>query len=298
MALRTSCLILCLLCGPSVVSAQNAPIFLRGFEVTREHVVFSTIEHVTGNTAILNLGYAHGVQAGQRFLVVRAVGEEVIPVSGLTVRESHPDHANALIEGPAQLVIGDLALIPADRLDVWSPHPRAEQLALKKLIRQQAVNRYDTFTLSPALVDEVHRDDDYQRRRFSHRQNLAFVRDAAGRSAANKGRLGAVRPTPPHDPKDRTVKEEEEVDTSDTTVAGLTRFIDLVHSPDGLEPLLTFERLRQLQPVDRRFVVTQDTTPVLRRILMSWTRQILPTIAAPPPAGEPEAGTSEAVVSP
>jgi hypothetical protein len=230
------------------------PIFLRGHRVTPRHIVFGMIDAIHGNSAMLNLGSAHGIQPGLTLLVVRTVHGDITPVGGLLITSVAEDHSRGRVEGP-----------------------RLERLLQNRLARRQLSNTYNTLDTSPQLIDEVARDDDFQARQYSYHQEGAFTAEASRKIGPLKSRLGAVAPQPQlrPDPEEGDDGRSSIALAEDVTLDGLSRFADLARHPDLLRKQLTLERLQRLRPVDPMTEVTEANAALFRQVLIAWTNKAL-----------------------
>jgi hypothetical protein len=275
-------------CFVEPATAQE-PVFLRGHRVTRDSTVFGAIDRLAGATASINLGYAHGVEAGELFLAIRVVDGELIPVCGLTVTEAHASYSLARSEGPFRARQGDFVVTRADQLDLWEPTTRLERLARERLARRTMSAGYNTFDISADLVDEVGRDDDFQEAQHRTTDWEAFILAAAEKTEVFERRAGAVEPEPLLAPTADAELAAKAAD-NDPTIESLSTFAALGRNPELLVPRLDLQRLRRLRPLDSGIEVDEATAPLLRNVLLTWTRKVLknPTetfeIAPEPPA--------------
>ncbi len=265
----TACCLVLLLAGS--LPAQET-VFLRGHEVTRNHVVYGSIDMLHGSSAVLNLGYAHGLKAGSPLVVLRQVKEQLIPIGGLTVLQTEADHSKAQVEGPFRVQVGDLVLIHASRLNLWGGTTRLDRLAQVRISRRLAEGGYNTFDADPELIDEVARDDEFQQRQHDKNQRPKFIGEAAARTSSNKGLMGAVVPLPAVDPEHPDLRDEEIAQLDATTLA-LRQFLDAARQRDTLIARLSTERLQTLPLLAGGGQVEEAHAPLLREALLSWTRK-------------------------
>ena len=255
------------------------PVFLRGYEVSPQDVVFGSVDSLRGDVAIINLGYAHGMKSGLTLVAVRNVDGATIPVAGLRVLKTEPDHARARVEGPFRLEVGDFVLVHASRMDLWGGEPRLEKLAKKRIVRRQREPGYSTLDSSPKLIDEVARDDSFQGRQYISFERGTFVGKAAERVGPLESRLGAVSPLPVLDPSTATSEDEAEeaqrIAETDATILGLSRFVELADSADNLIRLMETDRLTRLKMQGARREVTENSAPLLRSVLIAWTHKAI-----------------------
>ena len=161
--------------------AAEESVFLRGFEVAPQDVVFGSVDGLRGDIAVINLGYAHGMVSGLTLVACRNVDGATIPISGLMVLSTEADHSRARVEGPFRVEPGDFVLVHASRLELWGGEPRLERLARERVLRRQTSTGYNTIDASPALIDEVARDDSFQGRQYISFERGTFVAKAAER---------------------------------------------------------------------------------------------------------------------
>lgn len=260
----------------SVPARSQEPIFLRGHRVTPQHIVFGMIDGIRGNSALLNLGSAHGVRPGLTLLIVRKVDEEITPVGGLFITAAAEDHSRGRVEGPFRPQVNDFVLIHASRLDLWEGIPRLERLLQNRLARRQLSNTYNTLDTSPQLIDEVARDDDFQSRQHRYHQEGEFLAEASRKIGPLKSRLGAVAPQPqlPPQPEEDDGRRSA-ASSEDVTLDSLSRFVDLARQADLLRRRMTLERLQRLRPVDPAAEVIEANAALYREILAAWTHKAL-----------------------
>lgn len=255
--------------SPSGLRAES--VFLRGYEVTPKHIVFGSIERLLGNQAIINLGFGHGMVTGETLVVVRRVDEELIPVCGLLVLQTEPDHSRARIEGPFRPAVKDLVLIHASRLQIWGGIPRFDRLARERIVRRQAGAGYNTLDASPELIDEVARDDAFQGRQYKGVTVESMIREAADKAGPVSSPLGAVLPLPVLNPEPGEATESQS--TSNPTVAALSRFVEVAQSPAQLIPRMSTERLQRLRVVGQQPDVEEGNAPLYREVLLAWLKR-------------------------
>lgn len=255
-------------------AAAEEPVFLRGYRVTSNSTVFGSIDRVSGTTTAINLGYAHGVDPGELFLAIRVVNDQLIPICGLTVTEAHASYSIARAEGPFRPGQGDFVMARADQLDLWGPTSRLERLAMQRLARRKLATGYNTFDVSAELVDEVGRDDEFQAAQHRSPDWRAFIVAAAEKTEGFQRRAGAVEPAPllttSADAATTVVIAE-----GDSTIDALSTFAALGRNPELLVPRLDLDRLRLLTPIDSQVDVDETTAPLLRNVLLTWTRKVL-----------------------
>jgi hypothetical protein len=254
-------------CTSSTVTAAEI-VYLRGFPLSRQHVVFGSIDAVNANSATINLGYGHGLREGTSLVVVRTVDDAVIPIAGLFVTHTEPDHSYARVEGPFRVREGDFILVHASRLDLWGGHKRIDRFTTIKLGRRVTLNGYNTLDAGGDFIDELSRDDEFHVRPISpgsHDRTIAEAADKVGDSAS---RVGAVVPAPPN-------PDATDEASADGTVRVLANFADMARTPDRLIPLIDIDRLERLDPLDRSLQVDEETAPNLRTVLISWCDRTL-----------------------
>ncbi|MEZ6067033.1 MAG: hypothetical protein R3B90_15340 [Planctomycetaceae bacterium] len=249
-------------------AAAQDDVFLRGTSLTRAHVVFGTIDRVTGHSARLNLGYGHGLKTGDQLLAVRSVNDAVIPICGLFVTKTEPGHSLARIEGPFHPREGDFVLIHASLLDLWGRRNKLDRLAAIKLAREHSVNGYSTFDSNERLLDELARDESYVGRAARGDDPNTFGLDTTQRIGVLESRIGAVLPY-------ARQLDEDAPQVTDATLIMLGQFAEQAQNPELLIALMETERLVRLQPVDRGAEVTDENAPLFRRVLLAWAKKAL-----------------------
>lgn len=259
------------------LSAQS--VFLRGYEVTPEHIVFASIDDVRGESAVINLGFAHGMRLGTTLVAIRRVQDQIIPICGLFVTLVDADHSRCEVEGPFRVQKGDIVLMHASWLDLWGSNSRFDHLAEKRVAQRQSANRYSTLDASPALIEEAARDDAFRSRKNIPGAQVGFVAESLRRTSPYKQRLGALT-TPPAIPETPADGEEATEETkaappvSDDAVI-LGEFLTAAESHDQLLARLSTSRLQQLRLLDAGDEVTIDNAPLYREILIAWTKKAL-----------------------
>lgn len=268
--------------APSASSRQapdlqlETPVFLRGHRVTPDHVVFGTVDRVRGREATINLGYAHGMRAGTRLLFVHSFGETVVPIGGGIVRRNQPEESEVSMEGPFRPQKGDLVLVRARQLELWEPHPRADRLVRERLSRRRMQHGYDTLDLPSRLIEEVGRDDEYQYEQFTGADLNQFITVAERRSGILQSRIGAVTALPlitDETEESETLREQRA--QMDLTMLTLSQFLETARTPEKLVPFLSEDRMQRLTPLDPRLVITEDSAPLIRDVLLVWTRKVI-----------------------
>jgi hypothetical protein len=249
-------------------------VFLRGFEVTPNHVVFGSIDSLRGSTAIINLGFGHGMKPGTALVVTRNVLDELIPISGLTVLSTEADHSRCRIEGPFRVQAGDFVLVHASHLDLWGGELRLDRLAKERLLRRTTGNGYNTLDASPDLIDEVAHDDSFQQRQHISFERSGFLSEAARKVGPLKSRLGAITPLPTIDPSRPEVRDEA-IRDSDITVLSLRLFLEAASDHDALMARLETSRLERLRQRLDGSMISETDAPLTRTVLETWTRRAL-----------------------
>lgn len=255
------------------LAAQDT-VFLRGFEVTPRHIVFGNIDAVRGDSAVVNLGYAHGMQTGVVLVVMRFVQDQLIPIGGLTVLTTEADHSRARVEGPFRVQAGDFVLVHARRLKLFGGQLRLDQLGEERLVRRRAGNGYNTIDASPAIIDEVARDDDFQHRQHISYERPKFVGQAAEKAGVLKSRIGATTPLPAVDPTRPEIREAA-LRESDSTVLELRKFLEDAKHPNLLIARLATDRLLALRLQTGGGQIDEQHAPLIRQVLLTWTDRAL-----------------------
>ena len=280
MTTRLFTLLSCLIAGavflPSL-RAQEQTVFLQGYQVTQDHVVFGSVDHVSGARATINLGYAHGVRTGDSFLCVRSVDSAMVPVSGLSVLRVEPGWSHTRIEGPFRVRKGDFVLIRADRLDLWDGKTRFEQLVRKRFVASRRSRGYNTLSPDPELWNEIGRDDSYQRRQYIAFDQSSFIRESERKAGDRDTPVGSILPL--------TVLRNEETDdegkpaqqVAAVHIEVLSLFLTAAKNEASLVSRLENDRLFQLDLLDQERLVTEFTAPLYRRLLLGWTNKVLTT---------------------
>jgi hypothetical protein len=258
------------------VSAEE-PVFLRGYEVTPQHVVFGQIDSLRGDVAVLNLGFAHGLRSGESLLVIRRVDEEVLPISGLTVLVTEADHSRAQVEGPFHVQPGDYVLIHASRLKIWGGMPRLDRLAGERIVRRRNATGYSTLDTSADLIEEVARDDDNQDRQYQGVKAETMILEANTKVGPTRSEIGAVIPLPVLVPNQTTDEAAQARAELDPTIQAFSYFVELSKSRNTLIPRMSNERLERLRPIGNQEIVDEANAPLYREIMLAWvSKAILP----------------------
>ncbi len=263
-----------LLMGPQAADSGEMKVFLRGYEVTRRHIVFGTVIRASGARAVINLGYAHGVEKGHTFLVVRTVNEKVIPISGLTVIRTQPEGSTVRVEGPFQVQEGDYVLIRARHLDLWNGRTRMDHLIRRRYVVSRKSYGYQTVSPDPNLLNEVARDDEFQKRQYIFDDADRFVAQARRHEKFNDAPAGAITRTPVLSEKDLE-KEKEEVSSEPTLAEWLSLFITAAQTEETIVSRLEDGRLFHLKLLDKTQTLTEQNAPLYRRLLIRWMNQVL-----------------------
>lgn len=171
---RCSLLVVAQLACLSGPALAQAPVFFRGDEISREHIIYGSIDTVSDSTVTINLGHAHGVQVADRFAIVRQLGGRGLPLGRSDVIETKPGYSIARFAGHFTPQVGDLALIRAEDLNLWEDGiGRSDRLMLDTINRIESGSDYDTRDTSRQLLDELARDDEALR--LSRQPPSAFL---------------------------------------------------------------------------------------------------------------------------
>lgn len=275
----SSCLTLLALMACVVPAHAERSAVWRGHTVTQRSYIFGTISYVGELSAKVNMGFGHGLKEGHQLLVVRAVGETMLPVAAVTVRSTNGGDATLDLEGPFQIQVGDVALIRASTLDLWSERDRQEDLLLQRVLRRESTNGWNSLDVAPGLVNEVARDDEQRRTMLRGKQTETYTREASERSRLTTLPSGAITglvhvdPTHPNE----SIPQAEQDDDKLMAINGL---IQAVSSEEAMIERLTTARLSALPKSRRQPDVTNNTAVALRRLLFSWSKKILAPIPA------------------
>ena len=148
-----------------VLPVQAEPtIHFRGKQLTSRHFVYGEVTASAQRSGTINLGYAHGVQEGQQVGVLRRRSGQMIPIGVLRLVAVRPGDAFGMYEGEFRLQRDDMIIVSARDLNVWQGRSRSNQLVVDSLLSKDQ-RGYDSGAISPALLDEVGRDDDLIARR-------------------------------------------------------------------------------------------------------------------------------------
>ncbi|MFV0445383.1 MAG: hypothetical protein ACK5Q5_17535 [Planctomycetaceae bacterium] len=263
------CFVCCGFGGAAPAALAIDSVFLRGHEVTPEHIVFGQIESTRSNMAIINLGYAHGVRAGINLLAVRQVDDVLLPISGLSVLQAEASYSRVRIEGPFRVQPDDYVFILASRLDLWRGISRFDQLAREHIVRRQNEPGYSTFDISPRLIDEVARDDEYQGKQYQGVKASTMIREATDKAGSRASEIGAFRPLRALSSKDTDEAHKAESELS-PTIRAFGYFAELTRSPNLMIEQLATERLQRLPTQGKSIDIDENTAPLYRRSLLTW----------------------------
>ncbi len=146
------------------MALAQSPVFFRGDEISKEHIIYGSVDTVADSTVTINLGHAHGVLVGDRFAIIRHTAGQALPVGRIEVIVTDPAYSICRVTGPFEVQVGDLALIRAEELNLWeSGIGRADRLLLDTIDRIESGADYDTRDTTPRLLDELARDDEANR---------------------------------------------------------------------------------------------------------------------------------------
>ena len=199
--------------------------------------------------------------------------EEPVFLRGYQVAPRHIvfDHAVGLTAAPSHAQAGDYVLVHASRLNLWGAATRMERLAKDRLAQRLSSRGYSTINASPEVIDEVARDDEFQRRQYIPGEVDKFRGESVRKVGSLKSRLGAVSPLPRVDASRESDKPVE----GDATLDGLSSFVSIAQTTDLLRKRLTLTRLQRLAPVDRSFELNEESAGLMRHVLVSWTDKAL-----------------------
>lgn len=164
-SLRNYCMLLRLLlavviCLVSQRSVSAEPtVFFRGKQITYRHFVYGEVSSSAGRSGTINLGYAHGMKPGQDVGVLRRSEGRLVPIGVLRLVEVRPGDAYGKFDSSFSLKREDLIIVSARELDLWRGRSRSDQLVIQSLLSRNGKG-YDTGDVTPALLNEVGRDDD------------------------------------------------------------------------------------------------------------------------------------------
>jgi len=241
--MRTVLTCLLLLSAGSVPAADS--VYLRGAQVTKDHVVFGTVSFAGRSVATVNLGFAHGVRKFRQFLICRRLQSEIVPISVLTVRKVYPDRSYGTLSTAFRVQLRDYALVSAGKLGIWGSESRLTTASRLQLMRRLNGNRYDTRNFSLGLTTELARDGAGEERESPDGSWGAFIvrseqfKTEAGVSQ-NNGSAGN-----PQAAAGLTTEQGE----SELLRVGFSRYMDQVVYAAG--PALTGEELLRI-PLDPR----------------------------------------------
>ena len=151
----TFCVVCLLACAP--IQAEPT-VFFRGKQLTFRHFVYGEVTAASGRVGTINMGYAHGLYEAQAVGVLRRSHGNLLPVGVLRLTKVRPGDAFGEFEGEFSIRRDDIVIVSARELNVWRGRPRSSQLVIDTLLNRSP-RGYDTGDVSPALLDEVGRDD-------------------------------------------------------------------------------------------------------------------------------------------
>ncbi len=146
----------CVLCGQA---CAEPTVYLRGKRLSYRHFIYGEVSSSSRKAGTINLGYAHGFQLGQYVGVLRKSGGNVIPIGALRLVKVRSADALGEYEGDFTLQRDDVVIASARELTLWQRRSRSDQLVTQTLLARTG-RGYDTGEVSPALLNEVGRDDD------------------------------------------------------------------------------------------------------------------------------------------
>ncbi|MFP6763263.1 MAG: hypothetical protein VB858_06590 [Planctomycetaceae bacterium] len=232
-----------------VLSAGTVPaadaVYLRGAEVTKDHIVFGTVSFAGRSLATVNLGFAHGVRKFQQFLICRRLRSEIVPITVLTVRKVYPERSYGTLSTAFRAQLDDYALVPAGKLDIWGPESRLTTASRRQLMQRLNGNRYDTRNFSLSLTTELANDGAGKERESPDGTWGAFL----ARSQHFKAEAGVAENKPAGDSPQTAVGLTTEQGESKLLSVGFSRYLDQVVYAEGSE--LTGEALLRI-PLDPR----------------------------------------------
>lgn len=152
-------LMFCGVCVFATAPAQAEPtVFFRGKHLTFRHYVYGEVTASARRAGTINLGYAHGIQLDQEVGVLRRSGGNLVPIGSLRLTRVRPGEAFGEYEGGFSLKREDLVIVAARELNLWQGRSRSHQLVIDTLL-SKSHRGYDTGDISPALLNELGRDD-------------------------------------------------------------------------------------------------------------------------------------------
>ena len=148
------------ICLVMQVSLQAEPtVFLRGKRLTYRHFVYGEVSSSAQRAGTINLGYAHGLQLGQEVGVLRRSEGKLLPIGVLRLVKVRPSESFGEYEGEFHLQREDMVIVSARDLNLWQGSSRSDQMVIKSLLSRSGKG-YDTGDVTPAILNEVGRDDD------------------------------------------------------------------------------------------------------------------------------------------
>lgn len=139
----------------------QAPVYFRGDEISKEHIIYGSVDAVADASVTINLGHAHGVQVGDRFAIVRYSTGRALPLGRIEILLSKPAYSIGRFTGDFEIKVGDLAMIRAEDLRLWETGiTRSDRLLLDTVERIESGVDYDTRDIPSRLLDEIARDDE------------------------------------------------------------------------------------------------------------------------------------------
>ena len=132
----------------SVVAATNSDaadfLHVNGARLTRADSIVTQVTGASGNTAMVALGYAYGIDNGKHLLIMREINGKFAPINVLRVTRTN--HASAMGVGLYAVRIRrhDKAVIAVRDLDLWDYQNRIEEQTIRRILNRAGRNGYDT----------------------------------------------------------------------------------------------------------------------------------------------------------
>ena len=187
-------LLACVVCLVVQLPLQAEPtVYFRGKHLSYRHFVYGEVSASANRAGTINLGYAHGLQQDQEVGVLRRSEGKLIPIGVLRLVEVRPGDSFGVYEGQFSLKREDLVIVSARKLNLWQGRSRSDQLVMQSLLSRNGKG-YDTGDVTPALLNEVGRDDGLIVRRPPELHVNAEAYSMRSPQVRNKVVGGAFRP--------------------------------------------------------------------------------------------------------
>ncbi len=135
-------------------------VYFSGKHLSYRHFVYGDVSSAASRAGTINMGYAHGLQAGQDVGVLRRSEGKLIPIGVLHLVDVRSGDSFGQYDGEFSLQRDDLVIVSARELNLWEGRSRSDQLVTRSLLSRNGKG-YDSGDVSPTLLNEVGRDDDY-----------------------------------------------------------------------------------------------------------------------------------------